>query len=479
MNALDQWEKESLYFPPEKLSYSFLKIKKMKTIDEALDYLYSFINYETDLSYSYTALNYNLERTLKLLELLHHPEERIQIIHVAGTKGKGSTCTILDSLLRIQNYPTGLFTSPHVGNVNERIRVNAQCIRDDEIVEITNRLSTLVTLFPSENLPTTFELFTAIGMLYFHLKSVRYAILETGLGGRLDSTNFCTPILSVITSISFDHMEKLGTHIEDIAREKAGIIKRDKPVVVGYQPYNIVGILIDKAKAQGSTYYLTEKLCRYEISHVSPMGTRFNAIIDGHSYKNLFLSLAGRHQVENAVTALLSLKVLNLLPDDGKVKDALAEIHLPTRLELIQVGKRCLLDSAHNGDSARALTEAMKEIYKYDRLITILGVVKGKDIHGIVEHISSVSNTLIVTEPLTYKKLDTEYVYRVARSFLPETLLIKNIYEAVKYALETSTKNDLILITGSFYTTSPARDYVLGLDKATISSGKHKTGRPV
>ncbi len=438
-----------------------MPLGKIKTIDEALDYLYSFINYEANSSFPYKSINYNVDRTVKLLNLLRNPERNTKIIHIAGTKGKGSICKILSSLLKVQNYRTGLFTSPHIERVNERIEVDGREINDSEIIRILNIFQSIIADFPPDNKPTTFEILTAMAMFYFHVRGAKHIILETGMGGRFDSTNFSDPAISVIAPVSYDHMDKLGERIEDIAFEKAGIIKRGRPVVIGYQRYDVNGIFKRKSIEEKSRYYMVEEFCTYEIVDMSHDGSRFNTEIDGIQLKNLFFSLPGQHQVENAVTALLVLKILNLLPDEFNVANALKNIHFPTRLELIKKERSFLLDSAHNKDSAQALVDAIKEVYSYERLIAIVGIVKGKDVYGILENISSISDNLIVTEPVTHKKLDTDFVFHTAQSLLSKAILIRDIYDAIEYAIESSTKSDLILVTGSFYTTSPARSFIL------------------
>lgn len=433
----------------------------LKTIDEALDYLYSFIDHEVVTTHPYVSLHYNVERTLKLLDLLQNPERGINIIHVAGTKGKGSVCTILDSLLRVQSYNTGLFISPHVERVNERISVNGCQITDDEMIGIINKMHPLLDIFPDENKPTTFEILTALAMYFYRMKEVSYCVLETGMGGRFDSTNFADPVISIITSISYDHLDKLGDTIERIAFEKAGIIKRMRPVVVGFQRYNVMDLFIAKADEMQSPLYRADSLCSYEVFKYSEKGVFFNAEIDGVHFPDLFISLAGRHQVENTVVALLSLKVLGLLPGRELVQKALESLHFPTRLELIEGERRFVLDSAHNADSARALAEAIRSSFCYRKIIAIVGIVRGKDVDGIIRHIAPISASLIVTDPVTHKEIDPDAVYEVARSYRPDARLIHDIYEAIEYSIHCSSSDDLVLITGSFYTTSPARSYLL------------------
>ncbi len=431
------------------------------TLDEALDYLYSFVNHEVDASFAYGAVHYNVDRTVKLLELLGNPQKKLDFIHVAGTKGKGSVCTILDTLLRAACQRTGLFTSPHIARVNERISVCGEPVPDGDFIDLMNLFPPLVNGFKREDVPTTFEILTAMAVLYFSEKKVDYAVLETGMGGRFDSTNFCDPILTVITPISYDHVDKLGHRIEDIAGEKAGIIKPDRPVVLGYQVYDVADVFISRAAASNAPLYRVDSHCSFQIRELSERGVSFDAVVDGMRFPDIFLSLVGRHQVENAVTALFGLKIVNLLPERDALVDALSSVAFPTRLELIKGERRFLLDSAHNEDSARVLVEALRSSYRYDRLLTIAGIVKDKDIRGILRQLAQVSSQLIITDPVTLKVLDTDAVVSTARSVHAETVFIRDIAEAISYAVDNSDFDDLILITGSFYTTSPAREILI------------------
>jgi len=433
----------------------------MKTIDEALDYLYSFVNLEVTQTLPYNRAYYNVERTLKLLSLLSHPQKDFKIIHVAGTKGKGSVCHMISSILTSDGYKTGLFTSPHIHRVNERIMVDGKEINDSELIEEIGLFPSIIENFSFQDLPTTFEILTALAMHYFREKKVEYVVLETGLGGRLDSTNFADPVISIITSISYDHMDKLGSNIKGIAKEKAGIIKPGKPVVVGYQRFGVKEVFIKKAEEQNSPCYFTEELCTYSIKKLSIQGSLFSANIDGFIIPELFLALPGVFQVENTVTALLALKKLGLLSQLQGVKQALKNIVFPTRMELIEKKRKFILDSAHNEDSARALVESICRISTFQRLITVVGIVKGKDIDGIIRNLTSISSVIIVTEPVTKKPLDTKAVYKKTLDHFPEAVLIEDIKKALEYASEIAEKRDLILVTGSFYTTSPARSYLL------------------
>jgi len=439
---------------------TYIACDTMKTIDEALDYLYSFINYETDSSYSYRAAHYNVKRTRTLLQMLGNPEKSMRIIHVAGTKGKGSVCAIIDAVLRSQGFRTGLFTSPHVQSVNERISSGGVLISDEEFVHLINLFPPLIRTFSGGDVPTTFELLTVIAMVHFKKKGVQYAVVETGMGGRLDSTNFADPEISVITSVSYDHMDKLGSRIEQIAMEKAGIIKHGRPVVVGYQRYGVTDVFRKKCAETGSACYMASELCSYRIKKMTPGWTRFSVTVDGHEFRDLLLSFQGAHQVENAVCALLALKTLGLLSDQKTLRDTLSTLYLPTRFEMIVKKRRFLLDSAHNEDSARAVCDALKKVFPRTHIITIVGIVKGKDVKGILRHLAAVSDTVIITEPVTHKELDTPSVYREACSVFPRAVLKKDLSEAIGYACVLAKRHDIILITGSFYTTSPARGII-------------------
>jgi dihydrofolate synthase/folylpolyglutamate synthase len=266
----------------------------------------------------------------------------------------------------------------------------------------------------------------------------------------------------VISPISLDHTDKLGEEIHLIAEEKAGIIKPGKPVVIGYQRHEVGGIFEERARKLKSESYNVTECCSYTIQEMGETGSLFDVKIDDSSFKGLYLSMPGVHQVENAVTSLLALKIIDLLPSETILKSVLGTICFPTRLELINKERRFLLDSAHNRDSAEALVSAIKALYRYDKLFTIVGIVKGKDIEGIVESLASVTDEMIVCEPVTHKELDTEYVYNAAKRFLPHCSLIADIYDALRNAVLKSTADDLILVTGSFYTTSPVRSYLLG-----------------
>ncbi len=436
------------------------------TIDEALDYLYSFINYETDSSFAYGAVNYNIDRTVRLLGLLGNPEKDMQVIHVAGTKGKGSVCAVLDAVLSAAGAVTGVFTSPHIERVNERIAVNRVPIADESIISLLNELAGLIYTFPADSVPTTFEILTVMAVLYFSRKGVRYCILETGMGGRFDSTNFCDPLVSVITSISYDHMDKLGETIGQIASEKAGIIKTGRPVVIGYQPYDVESIFRAEAQEAKSVLYSAPALCRYSIAEKSSEGVSFRAEVDGLDFPDLFIPLAGRHQVENTLTALLALKVTGLLSGSEVVRKSLNTVRIPARLESMRWrGREFILDSAHNADSARVLAEAVQTCYRFEQLVAIVGIVKGKDIEGILKYVSSVTDLLIITEPVTHKDLDTQTVYEKACIFVPDAILIRDIEEAMRYAVNSTSSRDTVLITGSFYTVSPARAVIVSGSK--------------
>ena len=436
----------------------------MKNMNSALDYLYSFINYEKDSYYQYNSIYYNLERTKSLLKYLGTPEKSLKIIHIAGTKGKGSVCMIINRLLKEQNLSTGLFLSPHIKKVNERIVVNNREINDKDFIDLLNRLKSIIDKLPAKEIPTTFEILTAMAVLYFKEKNINYSILETGMGGRFDSTNFCNPIVSVITSISYDHMDKLGDTIEKISKEKAGIIKNNRPVIIGIQKYPVYSIFENEARKKNADIYKVDQLCEYSILKMDENGSTFNANIDGIKFNGISTSLFGKHQIENILLSLLTLKVIKLLPDEKTVKKSLENLNFKTRFEIINKNNRLfILDSAHNEESAKRLVEAINDHFKGKSVISVIGIVKGKDIQGIIKNLSSLSKKMIITNPITHKELETEKVFEIAKSYSTNSLFIKNIDDAINTAISESKNDEIILITGSFYTTSPARALIKNL----------------
>jgi len=445
----------------------------LKDIDEALDYLYSFIDYETQVEHLYNRMNYNVSRTLKLLDFMKNPHKELKIFHVAGTKGKGTVCYLLENFLRKKGFRTGLFISPHIEKINERISVCGQDITDGEIIDLMNIVKPIIDGMIGSDKPTTFEILTVIAMYYFKEKGAEYVVLETGMGGRLDSTNFSTPLVSVITSISYDHMDKLGDTIEKIAWEKAGIIKPNVPIVLSFQEYCcVVEICRRIARKNKSDFYYVPDYMSYRIIEQNERGTSFDLWKNNEVIENVFLALPGKHQINNGLTSIMALEVGGIKTQLEDIREVFSSISLPVRVELVEMGGlKIILDSAHNESSARCLIDTIRQHFSYRRLISVVGIVEGKDSFGVISNIAPVSDTLIITNPVSHKPTDPEKVWKKSLMFRKDSLLLPDLKQALLAACQVAEKNDIIIVTGSFYTVSPAME-IIRKDMSVLSFKK-------
>lgn len=398
-----------------------------------------------------------LERMNKILELLGNPHEDLKIIHVAGTNGKGSTCRYMYSVLQEAGYKTGLYTSPFLEKFNERIEFNGQCISDEDLSCYTDRVLAQVERMTEicNQKPTEFEVITAIALLYFKEKNCDYVILEVGLGGIGDSTNVCQkPLASVITSVSMDHMDRLGNTIEDIAREKAGIIKESCPVITSVRNEKALEIIRETAKKKNCPYMETAKV-EVNIHKEALDGMCFDAL----NLSNLEISMTGRHQAENATLAVATLLYLD---QEGKIdvsRDVLykglkkAKQH--GRFEVLSdMGNRpvIIIDGAHNIDGAEALKNAVNSLCPDGRILLVIGMLKDKDYEGIIGQFLEITRDFIVTEPQNPRKLLVEELSEVliasgARSAVPRP----KPEDAVNYVNQIKSDYDAVIFAGSLY----------------------------
>src|SRR5271157_3032073 len=335
-------------------SWADYNASRMNTEDaynQALDYLYSFVDYSLKKSSELAKANFNLERMRALTAALGNPEREYAVIHIAGTKGKGSTSALAASALQAAGYRTGLYTSPHLQDYGERIQVDGVPIPHPFLAELVDELKPVVARIP---LLTTFEITTALGFLYFARQKVDAAVIEVGLGGRLDATNVVMPKISVITSLSYDHMAVLGNTLALIAGEKAGIIKPGVSVVSAPQKDEALVVLVRIAQECNAPFTLVGRDITYKaLSHS----------LDGQSLQvsDLLLNipLLGIHQIENAVTAYTALKASGLKISDDQIRKGFAEVKWPARFEVVRREPPVIFDSAHNQDSFARLRQAL------------------------------------------------------------------------------------------------------------------------
>lgn len=405
-----------------------------------------------------------LERMEVLLEKLGHPEENLKVIHVAGTNGKGSVCRYIYEALRENGYKVGLYTSPFIQCFNERIQAEGSYISDEELEIHTARAveKTEEMVREGYDSPTEFEVVTAVAFLYFTARNLDFVILEVGLGGSGDSTNVVRkPLMSIITSISYDHMDRLGNTLAEIAGEKAGIIKPGVPVVSNVEQREAAAVIAKKAYEQGCLFYDATKL-NYGIREESPAGYKFDMEIYGTDYRDVEISMPGRHQVENAKTALIALE---LLRKQGIIKvrrdwlyKGMKLAKQPGRFEVF-AGEPCIvLDGAHNDAGAEALKKTMKDCFPERKILMVTGMLADKETRKITEQFLGITDRFIATQPDNPRKLPAEELAQLLTKQGASCKIADNAEKAFTMALEYTPAPEVILFAGSLYLIGEIRE---------------------
>jgi len=426
------------------------------TYTESIEYLNCFVNYEHISSYDYKT-SFKFERMARLLEILNNPHKYIKTIHIAGTKGKGSTAAIVSSVLQKAGFKTGLYTSPHLVSFRERIKINQDLIKEEDIAALVKDVKEAVDK-SKENGFTFFELYTAVAFLYFKLKKVDLAIIEVGLGGRLDATNVVNPLVACITPISLDHTQHLGSTLEEIATEKAAIIKKGCVCVSGVQADEVKNIIKNRCNEEGVRLYEADKDIFYKSLGVIKGREHFNIKTQLSEYNNLEMGLLGEHQLENAATAIgiiESLRTYDISIPSECIKEGIKDVNWPGRLEVLSKKPLTIVDGAQNKASAAALKKAIKTRFKFKRLILILGISKDKDIKGICEELTHISSSVILTKAQISRAEDPDRLKSYLRN---KIYLTDNISEAITLSKRIAKDGDLVLITGSLFVVGEARE---------------------
>ncbi len=454
--------------------------------NKALDYLYSFVDYSLKHSSELAKAEFNLDRMFALMEELGNPQNKYPIIHVAGTKGKGSVCALCASALQAGGYKVGLYTSPHLLDYCERIQSNGEAISHEFMVELIEEIRPPVAKIQKL---TTFEITTALGFLAFAKQGCNAAVIEVGLGGRLDATNIVTPNVSVITSLSYDHMAVLGDTLAKIAGEKVGIIKRGVPVVSAPQKDEALEVLERVARGESCEFTLIGKDIKFEkiessldgqtckISwSSSPADLRgtyrdqqdMNNFSDSVSIRTssystsseviLKFPLLGTHQLENATTAFAALKASGIEISDEAIQKGFAQVKWSARFEVVRRGASAppvIFDSAHNQDSFAKLRETLDEYFPGKMVCLIFGASEDKNIPGMFAEMKPKIKRLIVTRADHPRALEVETIVELARQAEVESEAVSPVESALARALELSAKDgSIVLSAGSMFVTA-------------------------
>ena len=409
-----------------------------------------------------------LERMTELLSLLGDPQDQLKVIHVAGTNGKGSVCRYIYSVLLEEGYKTGIYISPFIENFNERIEIDQVCINDEDLAAYTDRVLEAVSIMIKEGLqsPTEFEVITALALLYFKEKACDYVVLEVGLGGSGDSTNVCRePLITVITSISMDHMDRLGNTIEEIAAEKAGIIKDGCPVVTSASDARALRVIERTAEEHKSMFFETTNL-PIRITEEGISGSCFDVDVQGVSFEGVRIAMAGRHQIDNAVAAMCALSIMEERGDVRVSRRALyaglAAARQPGRMEVFAEEKSpiTIIDGAHNPDGAKALKEAIGSFCTDKKILMVIGVLADKDVKGMMDHFTDMTEDFIVTQPDNPRRLKAESLADMLRSRGCTCIEAPDIKQAYKEACHRKDKYDVIIYAGSLYMIGKVRTMI-------------------
>ena len=441
---------------------------------EALDYLYSFVDYSLSRTVRYSPQVFDLERMKIFMAALGNPEREYTTIHIAGSKGKGSVASLCASALMTAGNRTGLYTSPHLHDYVERIKTNGENIPYADLVNLVEQLKPIVNSIPDL---TTFEITTALAFLYFQQKGVDIAVLEVGLGGRLDATNVCQPIVSVITSLSYDHTALLGETLSEIAGEKAGIIKSGVPIILAPQK-DEARLVIERICAErgapliqvGKDYFFSP-LSRSLESQTLLVWTaseqaNATAFIESGGFDEweptrLTIPLLGFHQVENAATAYAALETARkrgLLISDTNIRDGFRSVVWPGRFELLQRYPPVIIDSAHNRDSALKLLLALDDYFTGYPVVLLFGVSEDKDITGMFTKLMTRVGHVIMTKSFHPRAIEPEKLVEIAHQFGKPAKAIPDFQEALGEALRLAGGEGVILITGSIFIAACGRE---------------------
>ena len=424
---------------------------KNNTFHESLTYLYNLQRF---------GMVFGLSNIRNIVQTLDNPQEDLKTIHIGGTNGKGSTAAMMASILQQSGYRVGLYTSPHIMSFTERIQINGQCISEERVARLTAMMREKIEKADIPRSFTFFDFTTAMAFFYFAESEVDLAIIEVGLGGRLDSTNIVFPVVTVITNVSYEHRDVLGETLREIGREKAGIIKASTPLVTGVTQQEVLDEI--------------EKCCREKKVPVYKLGRDFVIERQGGRYfrfdgrhwtlSGLQVTLMGQHQIENAAMALGALETMGErdIPVSHKsVIQGLQKVTWPGRLEVLRKKPWVILDGAHNPAGAQALKEALVRNFSYDRCYLLLGIMKDKEVEDIVSILAPLADETVLCRPRQDRSAPPERLLGALEAVRGKGRIIPDVAEALDALLSVAGSHDLICVAGSFTTIGEAKAHLL------------------
>jgi dihydrofolate synthase / folylpolyglutamate synthase len=420
---------------------------------DTIEYLYGLQKF---------GMKFGLDNIRLLMSLLGAPQKSFSSVHVAGTNGKGSTSAMIESLLRTKGARTGLFTSPHLVSFTERIRVNGEEISEDAVINLAEEVRKAAAGI-EDFCPTFFEVVTSMAFLHFMRMKVEWAVVEVGMGGRLDATNIIQPEVAVITNIGIDHCEFLGDTLEEIAREKAGIIKQGVPVVAAEQSPEVMRVIQQRCDKAGAPLFRLQSEFSVELASGDAGAISLN-YHGRKSYMDVGVSLSGEHQINNAALAIKTAEVLSeKYPEmDLDIRKGLGSVSWPGRLEMIREKPPILIDGAHNPPAATVLAAHLGKLLgaKYQRVIMVAGVMADKDIRGILGPLLPLAAEIIFAAPAYGRAASAEKLQSFATDLGYASKTAGSVAGALTMAEGLYVPGDLIVVTGSFYTIGEAKEAI-------------------
>ena len=414
--------------------------------------------YKKEIEYLYSlqkfGIKFGLSTTSQLLESLGNPHQGQNYIHIAGTNGKGSVATFLSTIFQKQGFKVGLYTSPHLVRFTERFQINSREIGQEQACRLIQRLR---QVFIPDEPPTFFEATTALALFYFALEKTDIAIIEVGMGGRLDATNIIDPLISIITNISMEHQDFLGDNLLDIAYEKAGIIKENVPVVTGVQDSSVIALF--------------QKICEQSHSPLYQLGRDFSLLesASGFDYhglcqdlENLHISLTGQHQKINASLALAVTEILKsqgIEIFDKAIQKGLQNSVWPGRMQIVCQKPLILLDGAHNPQAIHTLAASLKKEFEFHKCFLVIGTMVDKDINSILAGIMPQADYVIFTRPKYERAIDPEQLMELAKPWQKPGQAIQSLPQALDTVHSLARDKDIIVLCGSLFLVGEALTY--------------------